>query len=134
MPADVYNILDFYRGLNDRAALTAWGTLLMNDETLRFLDELEGGLPPAGSNDALVEAGERPCPICGDTMEVTLDYGVHLDFCEDHGIWLDAGEMPRMLSRIRAGERVSSKSAVRKARREGKMSGTLFGVWSLMFD
>ena len=106
----------------------------MNDETLRFLDELEGGLPPAGSNDALVEAGERPCPICGDTMEVTTDFGINMDYCDDHGIWLDAGEMPRMISKLRAGNLVDRRRAVRRARRDGKMAGALFGTWSLMFE
>ena len=106
----------------------------MNDETLRFLDELEESLPLPDPNGPQVAPGERPCPICGDTMEVTLDYGINIDYCDGHGIWLDANEMPRMLSRIRAGERVSKKSAIRRARREGKISGALFGTWSLMFD
>ena len=106
----------------------------MNDDTLRFLDELEADLPPAGSNESQVASGERPCPICGDTMEVTTDFGINMDYCDDHGIWLDAGEMPRMISKLRAGNLVDRRRAVRRARRDGKMAGALFGTWSLMFE
>ncbi|MEE2989718.1 MAG: zf-TFIIB domain-containing protein [Planctomycetota bacterium] len=106
----------------------------MNDDTLRFLDELEADLPPAGSNESQVAPGERPCPICGDTMEVTTDFGINMDYCDDHGIWLDAGEMPRMISKLRAGNLVDRRRAVRRARRDGKMAGALFGTWSLMFE
>ena len=106
----------------------------MNDDTLRFLDELEASLPPEGSNESQVAPGERPCPICGDTMEVTTDFGINMDYCDDHGIWLDAGEMPRMISKLRAGNLVDRRRAVRRARRDGKMAGALFGTWSLMFE
>jgi len=120
--------------LNVSVSPRSKGTFPMNDETLHFLNELEDSVPPADPNGPLVASGERPCPICGDTMEVTTDYGINMDYCDDHGIWLDAGEMPKMLARIRSGERVSRKSAIRNARRDGKISGALFGTWSLMFD
>jgi len=41
-----------------------------------------------------------PCPICEETMQ-HLNYkkvsGVIVDFCEEHGIWLDGGELRQII-------------------------------------
>ena len=43
--------------------------------------------------------GTRPCPRCGVLLTGTLVKGVHLDICTDcQGIWLDQGELNRLLS------------------------------------
>ncbi len=39
------------------------------------------------------------CPICGTAMQkqVVAD-GIEIDFCDWHGVWLDAGELERLLA------------------------------------
>ena len=105
----------------------------MDNETLDFLAELERE-EQVTSNDHVVPPGQRPCPICGENMVVEFEHGVHVDVCNQHGIWLDRGELRSIASLIRSGERISRSRAVKEARRNGKLSGTVFGVWSLMFD
>ncbi|HMG22330.1 MAG TPA: zf-TFIIB domain-containing protein [Kofleriaceae bacterium] len=34
-----------------------------------------------------------PCPECWRTMEVRIHGAVVFDFCGDHGVWLDRGEL-----------------------------------------
>lgn len=107
---------------------------VMDRETLDFLGELEREQQKLPSNDSIVAGGDRQCPICKKEMRVEVECGVHVDVCDDHGLWLDRGELPAIVSRIRSGERVNRVQALRRARRDGKMSGTIFGVWSLLFD
>ena len=42
----------------------------------------------------------HPCPICQETMAV-VNYkkqsGVIIDICEEHGIWLDGGELQQIV-------------------------------------
>ena len=106
----------------------------MNDDTLDFLADLEQDFETMTSNDHLVPSGERKCPICEEQMGVEVEYGVQVDVCEEHGIWLDRSELRAIAKWIRSGERMSRINAVKKARRDGKLSGTMFGAWSLMFD
>ena len=106
----------------------------MHDETLDFLAELEQTHDETVDNDHLTPSGERPCPICGETMGVEFNYGMSIDVCEQHGIWLDRGELRKVVSFVKSGERISRQDAIRNAKRQGKISGTVFGAWSLMFD
>ena len=39
------------------------------------------------------------CPVCGSAMQKRMvNNGIELDFCDWHGIWLDAGELERLLA------------------------------------
>jgi len=39
------------------------------------------------------------CPVCGSAMQKKIvDDGVEIDFCDWHGMWLDAGELERLLA------------------------------------
>ena len=67
-------------------------------------------------------------PICGTIMALESRFNVIVDVCREHGIWLDKGELPRIIDRIQCHQRV----AIRKARRDGKVSGALWGWWSLL--
>lgn len=106
------------------------------DATQAFLAELERSEEGRTSkkNESLVPAGERPCPICGNKMDVEMMSGAEIDVCPDHGVWLDRGELPKILRRSSSIARPSQVEAIRKARRDGKTSGIIFGVWSLLFD
>jgi hypothetical protein len=38
------------------------------------------------------------CPVCGSTMQKrVVGAGVEIDYCDWHGVWLDVGEMDRLL-------------------------------------
>jgi len=49
--------------------------------------------------DANRQGSEReavPCPVCGNEMQkkkYSIDCPVQIDECEQHGIWLDTGEI-----------------------------------------
>ncbi len=105
-----------------------------SSEAVRALEEMSNQVVNNRANADIVPPGERPCPICGKKMHIEVQYGIHLDVCSLHGVWLDLGELPAILSNVRTGNRINRQSAIRRARREGKMSGALFGAWSLLFD
>ena len=39
------------------------------------------------------------CPVCKETMQKRfVNGGMELDYCEQHGVWLDVGELERLLA------------------------------------
>ena len=106
----------------------------MDKETDLFLSELEQAHLRDIDNNTIVPPGERECPICKQTMVEETEYGVSLDVCKDHGVWLDQGELPRIVSFIRSGNRSLSRRAIKKAKHQGKISALLWGVFSLLSD
>lgn len=112
----------------------------MNDETLSFLAELEQTESLASaSNQTLVPSGERPCPICGNPMEVeeypcNVMTRIHIDVCGEHGVWLDRGELPKIIAGTKCVAREKRVSAVKNAKLEGKKAGYIFGAWAFLFD
>ena len=45
------------------------------------------------------------CPVCGTPMQKrVVNNGVEVDFCDWHGMWLDAGELEHLLSHYQAGQ------------------------------
>ena len=69
------------------------------DEAEVFLWELQRGeLEATENNSDTVPSGERPCPICGTRMAVENISGVSIDVCAKHGVWLDRGELPKILA------------------------------------
>lgn len=91
-------------------------------------------MEPVSDNEAMVPTGQRPCPICGNVMLAETHEGVVIDVCEQHGVWLDRGELPHIAARIRSGQFADRQAALRRARRDGKLSGALLGVWALLWD
>ncbi|MEC7946947.1 MAG: zf-TFIIB domain-containing protein [Myxococcota bacterium] len=41
------------------------------------------------------------CPHCSKTMEHELYKNVEIDWCRDHGVWLDNGELEAILNNLR---------------------------------
>ena len=79
--------------------------------------------------------GDRPCPICGNLMQVESENGVEIDVCPDHGVWLDRDELAAILSdtvRKRARSRGALLKHIRRAKRDGKIAGAMLGWWSLL--
>jgi hypothetical protein len=51
------------------------------------------------------------CPKCGAAMSRTpLPAGVQIDVCEDHGVWLDVGELEQIVQ-FQAGRRGGPRAA-----------------------
>ena len=47
-----------------------------------------------------------PCPNCGQLMNrsnFARSSGVIIDLCKDHGVWFDAGELPKIIEFIESG-------------------------------
>ncbi len=74
------------------------------------------------------------CPVCGEALQIDAKSGVSIDVCPEHGIWLDAGELDAIVKKIRAQHLRMKSRQVREARRSGKVSGALWGWWSLLGD
>ena len=80
-----------------------------HDDLATALRELAASaLPPEHE----VSTDPRPCPVCGRTMELLKHFDVVMDVCDDHGVWLDQGELALILERTywhrREAEDVSS--------------------------
>jgi Zn-finger nucleic acid-binding protein len=41
------------------------------------------------------------CPVCGKAMELEEHHDVHLDWCREHGVWLDNGELEAIVNNLR---------------------------------
>ena len=72
------------------------------------------------------------CPVCGRAMDLERRRGIAVDVCDDHGVWFDAGEFEAAMARLKRSR--PSRADLARARRSGKMSGALFGWWSLLAD
>lgn len=53
------------------------------------------------------------CPVCGREMEQEQLHGVTVDWCRDHGIWLDRGEYEAILNNLRLDDLYLRKVATR---------------------
>ena len=43
----------------------------------------------------------KKCPICGTPMAIERRYGIEIDVCRAHGVWLDNGELARLTLAVR---------------------------------
>jgi Zn-finger nucleic acid-binding protein len=41
------------------------------------------------------------CPHCSDELAVENHMNVHVDWCKEHGIWMDSGELDALLNNLR---------------------------------
>ena len=77
------------------------------------------------------------CPACGEVMEVKKYKDVHIDVCQEHGVWLDRGQLEAIDARFRAKLKRKAKFAEesrKQAKRKGKLEGMVFRGWSLLWD
>lgn len=67
-------------------------------------------------------------------MSVAKKGKTEIDVCEEHGVWLDKGELEAITRRLRIGEATRMHLAVQDARASGKVSGWLFGPLASLFE
>lgn len=71
---------------------------------------------------------DLPCPVCAKVMRVSRRHGVAIDVCERHGVWLDRGELERLLAR-RLSPAASSGLRVRLRRARTELRRTRALAW-----
>jgi Zn-finger nucleic acid-binding protein len=79
---------------------------------------------------ATVPEGERRCVVCGERMKRELAQGVTVDVCDEHGIWLDKGELPRIIERIRERSHEVRRIAMQRTYEQGKSDSLWWGFWT----
>jgi Zn-finger nucleic acid-binding protein len=85
-------------------------------------------------NSESVPEGQRPCPICGSPMRTAENRGVVIDVCDDHGVWLDRGELENLVARSKEKSREIFRKHAHSAKRKGKLEYLFWGPLSLLVD
>jgi len=69
------------------------------------------------------------CPVCGSAMQkrIVRD-GIELDFCDWHGVWLDAGELERLLALQNGGMPQARQPGIGKAVAQGLAGAAVMGA------
>jgi Zn-finger nucleic acid-binding protein len=78
--------------------------------------------------------GKRPCPVCGSIMTTETRNKVSIDGCAQHGIWLDRGELEKIVSGVKIASRRKGRIARKDAKTRGRYEGIFFGWMALMWD
>jgi len=60
--------------------------------------------------------GKRPCPVCGEKMELVERNKTEIEVCEAHGVWLDKGELEALAA-------VSARSGRARGHAKGRRVG-----------
>ncbi len=104
--------------------------------SLRDLREISAGFQAAAPLARPVVTRTEPlrCPICSNPMQIERIHQIAVEVCAEHGVWFDRGEVATFERRILAGERLATSEAMAAARKEGKISGWWFGLFSLLLD
>lgn len=55
------------------------------------------------------------CPVCKKRMHLRRMEGINIDVCEDHGVWLDKGEIEELMA---------------TAKRRGESEGVAKGLYN----
>ena len=106
----------------------------MDDSIRQLVGAIRTAPPPRAQPTVADEPSALMCPVCQTQMIVERNHGTAVDVCRAHGMWFDLGELPRLLDHIEAGNQANLEDAIADARHSGKVSGMLFGAWSLLFD
>ena len=72
------------------------------------------------------------CPICQTAMVKNITHGVEVDVCREHGIWLEKGELPKIIARVRSIYSDGMAHQKQENREKGRLEGIFFG-WLSFF-
>jgi len=67
-------------------------------------------------------------------MTIEIEYGIQIDVCEHHGVWLDKGELGKLKGEVLSRKSISEQYLADEARRDDKLKGIWFGWLSLLMD
>ena len=68
------------------------------------------------------------CPVCGAPLQKRIvTNGVEIDFCDWHGLWLDAGELERLVA-SQTGSQTPRQPGVGKAVVQGIAGAAVMGA------
>lgn len=68
------------------------------------------------------------CPVCGVTMQKRMsDAGIEVDYCDWHGVWLDRGELERLLATSEGSQPVRQ-AGIGKAVAKGLAGAAVMGA------
>jgi Zn-finger nucleic acid-binding protein len=73
------------------------------------------------------------CPKCQGVMSIKVIQEVEVDYCMEHGLWLDKGELNRIIQGSKKSCKEFREMQTDNARHEGKVQGFLFGAWSFLW-
>ena len=78
--------------------------------------------------------GDRPCPVCRGVMSLARKGKTAIDVCEEHGIWLDRGELEAIVKRSQIGQATRIHMAERRGRESGKLMAYWLDELAFLFD
>lgn len=95
----------------------AWDDMRKAKEAAYFASKEQEAL------ERLAAKSQRMSPITGEPMEIVTLNGVHIDRCPTSGgIWLDAGELERLMQ-------IAHDQGVHDATQEGQVQNWLLGFF-----
>jgi Zn-finger nucleic acid-binding protein len=83
---------------------------------------------PARENPLRAPVHYLPCPVCGTRMNRNnfgRTSGIVVDVCPHHGVWFDAGELPRILEFVQAGGLERARERARQERADAERTERL---------
>lgn len=84
-------------------------------------------------NDRTQPRPPLACPVCSVPLTQKIRVGVPIDVCDEHGIWLDRGELEEIIQRDWVGFQSQYVAAdderLDEERRRGRMEGTLWELF-----
>ena len=88
------------------------GVWLDKKELFHITEDERHGVEASGWNDFFRTKVSPPvdhervlgCPACKEEMKIERYEGVHIDWCKDHGVWLDSNELDAILNNLRLDE------------------------------
>ncbi len=61
-----------------------------------------------------------------------VTHGVEVDVCKEHGVWLDKGELEKIMASMRDIYRAGLADRAKQGQERGRLEGIFLGWWSLL--
>ncbi len=79
-----------------------------------------------------MRASAHRCPVCQKQMVLDCYRGIEIDKCHEHGIWLDQGELEKIIRSVRRTVDGQLKRARRDSFDKGRTQGPLLDYFSFL--
>lgn len=74
----------------------------------------------------------RRCPVCAAQLKVLKKASLTIDVCDEHGVWLDRGELEALMKRGQLGRKARRRIEEAARREEQQRTGGLLAILSLL--